>query len=49
MADLRSQGIRMKDFQEHPKMVYSPFTVNKNNYIYLTDNGLIHANLDLND
>lgn len=49
MADLRRHGIRMKVFPEHPTLVYRPFTVNKNNYIYLTDNGRIHANLDLHD
>ena len=47
--DLRRHGIRMKVFPEHPTLVYRPFTVNKNNYIYLTDNGRIHANLDLHD
>ena len=49
MADLRRHGIRMKVFPEHPTLVYRPFTVNKNNYIYLADNGRIHANLDLHD
>ena len=39
MADLRRHGIRMKVFPEHPTLVYRPFTVNKNNYIYLADNG----------
>ena len=39
----------MKVFPEHPTLVYRPFTVNKNNYIYLADNGRIHANLDLHD
>ena len=57
MADLRRHGIRMKVFPEHPTLVYRPFTVNKNNYIYLADNGripvsythLIHHKADLGD
>ena len=49
MADLRRHGIRMKVFPEHPTLVYRPFTVNRDNYIYLADNGRIHANLNLHD
>lgn len=49
MADLRRHGIRMKLFPEHPTLVYRPFTVNKDNYIYLTDKGRIHANLNVHD
>lgn len=49
MADLRRHGIRMKVFPEHPTLVYRSFTVNRNNYIYLADNGRIHANLNLHD
>lgn len=49
MADLRRHGIRMKVFPEHPTLVYRPFTVNKDNYIYLTDKGRIHANINLHD
>ncbi len=48
-ADLRRRGIRMKIFPEHPTLVYRSFTVNKNNYIYLTDKGRIHANVNLHD
>ncbi|MDE5676235.1 translocation/assembly module TamB domain-containing protein [Phocaeicola sp.] len=48
-ADLRRHGIRMKLFPEHPTLVYRPFTVNKNNYIYLADNGRIHANMTMYD
>ena len=48
-ADLRRHGIRMKVFPEHPTLVYRPFTVNRDNYIYLADNGRIHANLNLHD
>lgn len=48
-ADLRRRGIRMRLFPEHPTLVYRPFTVNKDNYIFLTDRGRIHANLHLHD
>lgn len=48
-ADLRRHGIRMKLFPEHPTLVYRPFTVNKDNFIYLADNGRIHARLNLHD
>lgn len=48
-ADLRRHGIRMKVFPEHPTLVYRPFTVNRNNYIYLADDGRIHANLNVHD
>ena len=48
-ADLRRHGIRMKLFPEHPILVYRPFTVNKDNYIYLTDKGRIYANVNLHD
>ena len=44
-----STGIRMRLFPEHPTLVYRPFTVNKDNYIFLTDRGRIHANLHLHD
>lgn len=49
MADLRRRGIRLHLFPEHPTLVYRPFTVNKDNYIFLTDRGRIHANVNLHD
>lgn len=48
-ADLRRHGIRMKIFPEHPTLVYRPFNVNKDNYIYLSDRGRIYANVNLHD
>ena len=48
-ADLRRRGIRMRLFPEHPTLVYRPFTVNKDNYIFLTDRGRIHSNLHLHE
>ena len=48
-ADLRRHGIRMKIFPEHPTLVYRPFTVNTNNYIYLSDKGRIYADVNLHD
>lgn len=49
MADLHPHGIRMQLFPEHPTLVYRPFTVNQDNYIYLADKGRIHANVHLYD
>lgn len=48
-ADLRRHGIRMKIFPEQPTLIYRPFTVNKNNFIYLSDRGRIYANVMLHD
>lgn len=49
MADLRRRGIRLHLFPEHPTLVYRPFTVNKDNYIFLTNRGRINANINLHD
>lgn len=49
MADLHPHGIRMQLFPEHPTLVYRPFTVNPDNYIYLADKGRVHANVSVYD
>lgn len=49
MADLRQRGIRLHLFPEHPTLVYRPFTVNKDNYIFFGDKGRIHGNVNLHD
>lgn len=49
MADLRRRGIRLHLFPEHPILVYRPFTVNKDNYIFLSNRGRINANVNLQD
>lgn len=48
-AELNPHGIRMKVFPEQPTLVYRPFTVNRDNYIDLLDNGRIHAHLNIHD
>lgn len=49
MAELRRRGISLHITPDNPTLIYRPFKVNKNNYIYLSDNGRIHANLTLYD
>lgn len=48
-ADLRRRGIRMQLVPEEPTLLYRPFSVNADNFIYLADNGRIHARVDLHD
>ncbi len=48
-AELRRRGIRMRFFPEQPTLVYRPFNLNKNNYIYLSDRGRIRANVAIHD
>ncbi len=48
-ADLRRRGISLKLFPENPVLVYRPFTVNADNFIYLSDEGRIRANVELYD
>ncbi len=48
-AELRRRGIRMRFFPEQPTLVYRPFTLNKNNFIYLSDSGRIRANVTVHD
>ena len=48
-AELRRRGIRMKLIPENPTLVYRPFTLNEQNYIYLADRGRIFGNISLYD
>ncbi len=48
-AELRQRGIRMRFFPEQPTLVYRPFTLNRNNYIYLSDRGRVRANVAIHD
>lgn len=49
LAELRRRGISLHISPDTPTLVYRSFHVNKDNYIYLGDNGRIHANLNLYD
>ena len=48
-AELRRRGIRMKLIPETPTLVYRPFTLNKQNFIYLADRGRLFGNISLYD
>lgn len=48
-ACLHPHGISLHVFPEQPILVYRPFQANPGNYIYLNDDGRIHANLRLSD
>ncbi len=48
-AELRRRGIRMRFFPEQPTLVYRPFTLNKRNFIYLSDGGRVRANVSILD
>lgn len=48
-AELRRRGIRMHLFPENPTLMYRPFTLNKDNRIFLTDRGRIYADVTLYD
>ena len=46
---LQDKGISLHIHPDNPILVYRPFQVNPDNYIYLSDEGRIHANLTLHD
>lgn len=48
-AELRRRGISLKLIPENPTLVYRPFNLNKQNYIYLADRGRIFGNISLYD
>lgn len=48
-ANLRDKGISLHLIPEEPTLVYRPFKVNPNNYVYLSEKGRIFANLSLYD
>ena len=48
-AHLREKGISLHVFPEQPTLVYRKFRTNPDNYIYLSDQGRIHAQLKLYD
>ena len=48
-ANLRNKGISLHVIPEEPTLVYRPFKVNPNNYVYLSDKGRIYADLSLYD
>ena len=49
VAALHKNGISLQVSPNNPTLVYRTFHVNPNNYIYLSDNGRIHADLKLYD
>lgn len=49
VAALHQNGISLRISPDEPTLVYRPFRVNPDNYIYLSDKGRIHANLRLYD
>lgn len=49
VAALHKNGISLQVSPTNPTLVYRTFHVNPGNYIYLGDNGRIHANLKLYD
>ena len=48
-AQLRPNGISMHITPDNPTLVYRPFKVNHGNYIYLSDEGRIHADVKIYD
>ena len=48
-ARLHPDGISLHVSPENPILVYRPFRANRDNYIYLSDAGRIHADLSLTD
>lgn len=48
-AQLRPNGISMHITPDSPTLVYRPFKVNPDNYIYLSDEGRIHADVKIYD
>lgn len=48
-AQLRPNGISMHITPDNPTLVYRPFKVNPDNYIYLSDEGRIHADVKIYD
>lgn len=49
MADLYQHGINLHLFPKNPTIVYRPFNLNTDNYIFLGNKGKIHANVRLID
>lgn len=49
MADLYKHGIKLHFFPEYPTIVYRPFNLNKDNYIFLGDKGRVYGNVQLRD
>ena len=48
-ANLREKGISLHVVPENPTLVYRTFHANPSNYVYLSDQGRIHADLKLYD
>lgn len=48
-AQLRPNGISMHITPNNPILVYRPFKVNPDNYVYLSDQGRIHADVKIYD
>ncbi len=48
-AVLRDKGISLHMLPENPILVYRKFQLNKDNYIFLSDKGRIHADMKLYD
>lgn len=48
-AVLRDKGISLHMLPEEPILIYRKFQLNKDNYIFLSDNGRIHADMKLYD
>ena len=49
VAQLHKNGISLRVSPDKPTLVYRQFTANEDNYVYLSDQGRIHANLRLYD
>ena len=48
-AQLEKQGVSLRLIPEKPTLVYRPFQLNENNYIFFNNNGKIQANVSLHD
>jgi len=46
-AEVRDSGVHVQLYPEHPVIAYRGFTVNRDNYIFLGNDRLISANVDL--
>lgn len=46
-AEVQDSGVHVSLYPEHPVIAYRGFTVNRDNYIFLSNAGLVSADIDL--
>ena len=48
-AELQGEGIRLHLYPDKPTLVYRPFTLNPDNYVFFSGEGRIDANVNMHD